>query len=365
MHPREATSQKAFTRFVGAIHESLEVERVGSNYMASIRDLVQANAYGFYLLTAKGGRPQRVAVSGGVDRFIARYENVGYSQDPLLRYMLRTKEPVHDGLLYSESEWQLNPLRRALTMQYQAPRMLEAPLVIDGRLKGTLYFTRRPDSAPPFGNAELETLRLVARHVCSAVDHALRYAEVRERCGLAESALDSLDVPLLLSDVKGDVKFANRAAKSTLRAAGAAAGDEHFREALQENLDRLAGGSQSTTATFLRLPTAGKAERYLLLRSTPVPALEHTVATFLCATGKQHATRNFDHLRPLLSERELDVLELLAEGLQNKEIATRLFVTTNTVKYHVKRMYRTMRVSSRAELLSKAYADTNGDHTQR
>lgn len=39
-----------------------------------------------------------------------------------------------------------------------------------------------------------------------------------------------------------------------------------------------------------------------------------------------------------LSERELEVFRIMVEGLSNKEIATRLFVSEATVKAHVQRM---------------------------
>ena len=49
-----------------------------------------------------------------------------------------------------------------------------------------------------------------------------------------------------------------------------------------------------------------------------------------------------------ISARELEVLELLTEGLSNKEIAARLFVSSHTVKTHLSNLYEKLEVS-RAE----------------
>ena len=55
-----------------------------------------------------------------------------------------------------------------------------------------------------------------------------------------------------------------------------------------------------------------------------------------------------------ISVREYDVLQLLAEGLSNKEIAERLFVSVNTVKTHVARVYGKLDVSRRTQAVQKA-----------
>ncbi len=55
-----------------------------------------------------------------------------------------------------------------------------------------------------------------------------------------------------------------------------------------------------------------------------------------------------------LSERELAVLRLLAQGLTNKAIARALQVSDNTVKFHLKNIFTKLGVTSRAEAASIA-----------
>ena len=52
-----------------------------------------------------------------------------------------------------------------------------------------------------------------------------------------------------------------------------------------------------------------------------------------------------------LTERELEVLRLLAAGLSNPEIANELVVSLNTVKTQVQSVYRKLNVSGRKEAI--------------
>jgi two-component system response regulator DevR len=52
-----------------------------------------------------------------------------------------------------------------------------------------------------------------------------------------------------------------------------------------------------------------------------------------------------------LTERQLEVLRLLADGLTNREIGRRLYLSESTVKYHVRRAMQTLGVDRRAELV--------------
>ncbi len=66
-------------------------------------------------------------------------------------------------------------------------------------------------------------------------------------------------------------------------------------------------------------------------------------------------TMNGEELERLgLSNRELEVLQLMAEGLSNQEIAARLFVSLNTVKTHSANLFIKMDVKRRTQAIEKA-----------
>jgi len=55
-----------------------------------------------------------------------------------------------------------------------------------------------------------------------------------------------------------------------------------------------------------------------------------------------------------LTDRELDVLRLMAQGLKYKEIAARLFISMNTVRFHVKAIYGKLNVNNRTRAVERA-----------
>jgi LuxR family maltose regulon positive regulatory protein len=82
------------------------------------------------------------------------------------------------------------------------------------------------------------------------------------------------------------------------------------------------------------------------------------LATFRAAETEQTGpstvpAANVELIEPL-SERELEVLQLIAEGLTNPEIASRLFVSLNTVKAHARNIYGKLGVHNRTQAGTRA-----------
>ena len=65
-----------------------------------------------------------------------------------------------------------------------------------------------------------------------------------------------------------------------------------------------------------------------------------------------------------LSERQLDVLKLLADGLSYEEIGARLFITVNTVKFHVRSIFARLGVGNRTTA-ARVFAERSGSEQGR
>lgn len=63
-----------------------------------------------------------------------------------------------------------------------------------------------------------------------------------------------------------------------------------------------------------------------------------------------------------LTGREVEVLLLIFNDFSNDEIATRLCISTNTLKKHLQNLYRKVGASSRWELMSLKLSKTSGNH---
>ena len=87
----------------------------------------------------------------------------------------------------------------------------------------------------------------------------------------------------------------------------------------------------------------------------------------LCAYFFRHYSRNLDISTDkstlkdeyALSEREVEVIYLLAKGLANQNLSDQLHISVNTVKSHIKRIYKKLGVSNRLQLINKLGGNGN------
>jgi DNA-binding CsgD family transcriptional regulator len=133
--------------------------------------------------------------------------------------------------------------------------------------------------------------------------------------------------------------------------------------ALLAPLPRARGGNDILALSLGAVP--GESELALAL------ALTRRAATVLAGLPGAHRTRPSGgraarqprtpgRLTPValgLSPREREVVQLVAAGLRNKEIALHLQISEKTVKFHLGRIFDKLGVDSRTELLLRAIAE--------
>jgi len=83
--------------------------------------------------------------------------------------------------------------------------------------------------------------------------------------------------------------------------------------------------------------------------------LAHTHGAWVDTPLSEPAHQAIATLAEPLSRREIDVLRLMSDGQSNQEIAQVLIVALNTVKMHIKHIYRKLGVRNRVQAVAQAH----------
>ena len=175
--------------------------------------------------------------------------------------------------------------------------------------------------------------------------------------GDVERALDSVGVPSYVLDTTGVVRWINPAAEQLLgdvrgRHFTSVVAPEDSRRARELFTQKVLGTSPATDATGVLVSTAGTRVP-VELSSVPLMNGERVVGVFgLIEERPDDTTAPHPHLTP----RQVEVLRLLEQGRSTKQIAAELHLSTETVKNHIRRLFRALGVNTRLEAVAAARA---------
>jgi PAS domain S-box-containing protein len=175
--------------------------------------------------------------------------------------------------------------------------------------------------------------------------------------GDVEQALDRVGVPSYVLDSTGIVRWINPAAKRLL---GDVRG-RHFTSIVvpEDSLRarelfsrKILGTSPATEATGVLVSRTGTRVP-VEISAVPLMSGERVVGVFgLVEERPDIPTRPLPHLTP----RQVEVLRLLQQGHSTRQIAAELHLTTETVRNHIRRLFRALGVHSRLEAVAVAHA---------
>ena len=105
---------------------------------------------------------------GVSDRFIKRYEAIGRSVDPVLKYVLDYHAPAHEALVLPRGQWKQSELHQRCCIEYDHEHIMTGPIVGNGNLIGTIHFARVKNT-PAFSDRDLANLGAVCLHLSACL----------------------------------------------------------------------------------------------------------------------------------------------------------------------------------------------------
>ena len=121
----------------------------------------------------------------------------------------------------------------------------------------------------------------------------------------------------------------------------------------------IVGLSTFNQQSFIQKMMDNGASGYVLKNATQEELMEaiRTVMkgkTYLSEEAAQSLRKNADADKPVITRREKEILELIAEGLTNHEIAAKIFISTSTVDTHRKNLLAKLNAKNTAALVKIA-----------
>jgi DNA-binding NarL/FixJ family response regulator len=122
----------------------------------------------------------------------------------------------------------------------------------------------------------------------------------------------------------------------------------------------IIGLSTFNQQSFIQKMMDNGASGYVLKNATQEELMEAIAAVasgkiFLSDEAALSLRKNTDTEAPVLTRREKEVIELIAEGMTNNEIAQKLFISVSTVDTHRKNILSKLNAKNTAELVKLAF----------
>ena len=184
--------------------------------------------------------------------------------------------------------------------------------------------------------------------------------------GDVEKALDRVGVPSYVLDTMGVVRWINPAAERLVgdvrgRQFTSVVAPEDSRRARELFSRKVLGTAPATEASGVFVSTAGTRVP-VEISAVPLTSGERVVGVFGLFEERpdEGPTASLPHLTP----RQVEVLRLLEQGRSTKQIAAELHLTTETVRNHIRRLFRALGVHSRLEAVAAARAASPYESTE-
>ncbi len=324
---------------ISSITGPMNLEEIEAEYLKSINRVIPAHATALYFFKPQKKKPLRITGSGIDVDFIRFYEEEGREVDPLRGWITRKRIPYQSQLLLGLEGWQHHPVYN-IVKTASIDFAMQSPLIFGEDIIGTLNFGREVHEGA-FTENDLKVISIISRFMSLSIVDSIsggRRADYKQEfC----NAMVRVKQGIVITDSGYSTQYANSSARIiTERTLGRDDPSGSLKLLLKrESMEQGGAGrvqTENLSATFCPIPGSSGGQSLVILNEIPRP-------------------EKFNCLRDILSPRELEVLQYVEKGLQNKEIAAEMGISVNTVKRHLDNLFLKLNVNSRTQLVSRAY----------
>ncbi len=332
----------ALVRFATALCASADLAELEKKLLAGVGRLFNAPMRTIYILDPQTGHPSHVAPVNVSETMLARYESLpqGRKTDPLLERVLTSRGAAYNMALMSMEEWLESPVYTSIVSLHDMRHVIEVPVICREPMIGTINLGTS-DPKGGYTDGEVRWAEALGRLVGVAVEGIRAREDLEQELERARAALELTGSAIMVSDPEALEVRLSEAAQRLL--AELQDGEKGVYGLIAQPPDAPAGFSRSVDVELL-----GGGRGQLHGYSSRLPRQGGALVTVL----------ELDRERPgwlagplvALTPRERKVAKLVVDGLTDREIAERLYLSRHTVSQYVKRIYRKLGVDSRVKL---------------
>jgi len=333
-----------FSLFLKNLHKQMTLSELTAYYLDQITHFIPSSAFGLHILPR-----DMTELLPYSDTATPKWNMAYFDIIPLYATNSNVSPDMQNSLQLMVSQCRsLQEYIEVIKPNY----LICTPLFNQYHHQVALLSFSRLGSNWPFSNYEQALIRIISSHMCIAITNVLEHDALTQKNMLLENIIQVTGIPAIVTTETGDVIYENQFAHALLERELNSDSKSSILGSIIKNIALIRETHEPNFCRRVHTQFTDHSGIYNVQTATS----DFLPPTYISVINKNSDAPDFNYLDYILSEREIEIVTLIAQGFNNTDISQLLHISINTIKYHLKNIFRKLDVSTRTELLTKAYS---------